>query len=63
LERSLSEAEVKEGFVSRGFYLVQRTRPYLEVLGGIVVGIHASLMVLAFNYVLFVWLLHVNFDR
>ena len=63
LERSLAEAEVIEGHVAPGFYMMQRTRPYLEVLGGIVVGLYASLMTLAFNYVLFVWLLHVNFDR
>ena len=63
LERSLAEAELTEGHVARGFYMMQRARPYLEVLGGMVVGLYASLMTLAFNYLLFVWLLHINFDR
>jgi hypothetical protein len=63
LEHSLAESEVSEGHVARGFYLVQRTRPYLEVLGGLIVGIHAAVMTLALNYLLFVWILHVNFDR
>jgi len=63
LEHWLAESEVSEGHVARGFYPVQRTRPYLEVLGGLIVGLYASLMSLAFNYLLFVWILHVNFDR
>ena len=63
LDGSLSEAEVKDGHVTRAYYLVQRTRPVLEVLGGLVVGLHVSLFALAFNYLLFVWILHVNFDR
>ena len=62
-ERSLAESEVTEGHMVHGFYLVQRTRPHLEILGGLVVGLYASLMALAFNYLLFIWILHVNFDR
>jgi hypothetical protein len=62
LARSLSDADVREGRVKRRFYLVQRTRPILEGLGGLVLGVHASLLALAFNYLLFVWILHVNFD-
>jgi hypothetical protein len=62
LVRSFSDAEVEQGRVKRRFYLVQRTRPLLEGLGGIVLGVHACLMALAFNYLLFVWILHVNFD-
>lgn len=63
LDHSLAESEVAEGHIARGFYLVQRARPYLQILGGLVVGLHAALMSLAFNYLLFVWILHVNFDR
>lgn len=63
LEHSLSESEVAEGFVPRRRYMVQRTRPYLEVLGAVLVGFEAALVTVGFNYLLFVWLLHVNFDR
>lgn len=63
LEQSLAESEVAEGHMARRVYLVERTRPYLEALGGLVFGLHASLMALGFNYLLFVWILHVNFDR
>jgi hypothetical protein len=63
LEHSLIESEVTEGYMVHGYYLVQRTRPYMEVLGALLVGLQASLMTLGFNYLLFVWLLHVNFDR
>ena len=61
LEGSLAEAELNEGHMVRGVYVVQRARPYLEVIGGMVIGLHAALMTLGFNYLLFVWLLHVNF--
>lgn len=63
LVRSLSDAELREGRVARRFYLVQRMRPFLEAMGGLVLGLHASLLALGFNYLLFVWILHVNFDR
>lgn len=62
LEHSLAEGEVTEGHVARGLYLVQRTRPYLELIGGLVVGLHVAVMTLVLNYLLFVWILHVNFD-
>ena len=62
LERSLAEMELADGYMPSGYYLVQRTRPYLETLGALVVGLHASLLALGFNYLLFVWILHVNFD-
>jgi hypothetical protein len=61
LEHSLAESEVTEGYMASGSYLVQRMRPHLEMFGGFVVGLYASLMTLAFNYLLFTWLLHVNF--
>jgi len=61
LERALAETELNEGHMVRGVYVVQRARPYLEVIGGMVIGLHAGLMTLGFNYLLFVWLMHVNF--
>ena len=62
LMRSLGEQEVAEGHVGRGFYLIERTRTSLELLGGVVVGLQVAVMTLVFNYMLFVWILHVNFD-
>lgn len=61
LERRLSEAEVADGQLDNRLYLVRRTRPYLEVMGGLILGLYAALMALGFNYMLFVWILHVNF--
>ena len=61
LQHSLAETEITDGHLVRGFYLVQRSRLYLELIGGVAVGVHAAVMVLIFNYVLFVWILHVNF--
>lgn len=62
LVRMLEEREVAEGRVSEHFYLVRSTRKFLDLLGGVVVGIHVAVMTLAFNYLLFLWILHVNFD-
>jgi hypothetical protein len=63
IENSLAESEMTEGLVGRRVYPVQRTRSCLEIFGGLVMGLYASLMTLAFNYLLFVWILHVNFNR
>ena len=63
LEHSLSESEAAAGHVPPGRYMVQQTRPYLEVLGALLVGFEAALLAVGFNYLLFVWLLHVNFER
>jgi len=62
LKRLLVEQGVAEGHVGRRFHLIERTRTSLELLGGVVVGLHVAVMTLVFNYLLFVWILHVNFD-
>jgi hypothetical protein len=62
LRQELTEREIAEGRVRRGFYLVRRSRLAFQVIGGVVTGIHVAVMVLIFNFLLFVWLLHVNFD-
>lgn len=61
LEQLLSESEIAERHMERRYYVVQRTRPYLEVIGGLILGFYAALMAMGFNYMLFVWILHVNF--
>lgn len=62
LEQGLAEAEAAEGHKMRRVYLLQRTRPPLEILGALLVGVHIAVMTLIFNFLLFVWLFHVNFD-
>jgi len=62
LMRLLGEQEMAEGHVGRGSQLIERIRPHLELLGGVVVGLHVAVMTLVFNYLLFIWILHVNFD-
>jgi hypothetical protein len=62
LTRSLAEQEIAQGHIGRGFFLIKRTAPFLELLGGVVVGLHAAVLTLIFNYLLFIWILHVNFD-
>lgn len=60
--RLLAEQEITEGHVERRFFLIERSRTFLELLGGLVVGLHAAVLTLVFNYLLFIWILHVNFD-
>ncbi len=62
LRRLLAEQEIAEGHVERRFFLIERTRPFLDVLGGLIVGVHAAVLTLVFNYLLFIWILHLNFD-
>lgn len=62
LERALAEREIAEGRVARGFYLVRRSRFLLELIGGVVTGVHVAVIVLVLNFLVFIFLLHVNFD-
>jgi hypothetical protein len=61
LERWLVEAETLEIHRTRSFYLVRRVHPFLEALGALAVGLNTAVMVLIFNYLLFNWILHINF--
>lgn len=63
LEHRLGEVTgTPERYETRGFRLLQRVQPYLEMLGGVAVGLHVAVMTLIINYLLFVWILHLNFD-
>jgi hypothetical protein len=62
LERELGDREVREGRVPSGDFLMRRMRPYLEVAGAMVAGLHVTIMTLAVNFLVFVWILHVNFE-
>jgi len=56
----LSSLEQQEGFVERRLALTERTKGYLEFLGGISVGISVGIFTFIFNFLLFVWLLHIE---
>ena len=62
MEHWLAKAEADDGYRTRGSHWVRGTRKILESLGALILGLHVAVMTLLFNYVLFVWLLHVNFD-
>ncbi len=62
LDDESAHMEVAEGHAPRGFYVVRRTRPSLTIVGGVVMGLHVAVISLIFNYLAFVWILHVNFD-
>lgn len=58
----LSLLEQQEGFVKPQPSLLDRKRSYLEFLGKLVVGIGVAFFTIMFNFLLFVWLLHIEFD-
>ena len=56
----LSLLEQQEGFVQRQPALTDRTRGYLEFLGTLPVGVSVGIFTVIFNFLLFVWLLHIQ---
>jgi hypothetical protein len=56
----LSSLEQQEGFVERRLSLTEKTKGYLEFLGGISVGISVGIFTFIFSFLLFVWLLHIE---
>lgn len=62
LERELAIAEADGGHAPRKPFLLQRMRPYLEVLGAMLVGVYVAISCMIFNFLVFVWLFHVNFN-
>ena len=57
----ISSIEQKEGFVKRQILLTERNRLYLEFLGELSVGVSIGVFSMIFNFILFVWLLHIEF--
>lgn len=57
----LSSLEHKEGFVKKQISLTERSSPYLVFLGELVVGVGIGVFSMIFNFILFVWLLHIEF--
>jgi len=62
LERELAEREIRDGRVPAFHLMVAKMRPGLEIAGAVVAGLQVALMTVMFNFLLFVWILHVNFD-
>jgi hypothetical protein len=62
LDQELARAEVEDGNAPRRAYLFHSLRPHLEAFGAMLVGIYVAVMVLILNYLVFVWLFHVNFS-
>jgi hypothetical protein len=61
LIKELSLLEQKAGTVKKGFLLTEGTKFYLEFLGMLSLGLGVGIFSLIFNYILFVWLLHLEF--
>ncbi|GBD97166.1 MAG TPA: hypothetical protein ENG83_02175 [Nitrospirae bacterium] len=57
----LSSLEHEEGFAKKQLTLTERSRVYLEFLGELTVGIGVGVFSMIFNFILFVWLLHIEF--
>jgi hypothetical protein len=63
LRQQLAKAEVNDGQIAPFQYPVQRSRLIVQLVGAAVAGLHVAVMTLIFNYLLFVWILHVSFDN
>ncbi len=64
LRRALTEVERAEGGPGEavgGRPLLETTGPYLTVLFAAILGVGAGMVTLMFNFLLFVWILHVRF--
>jgi len=61
LIKELSLLEEKAGTVKKGLLFTGGTKFYLEFLGMLSLGLGVGIFSLIFNYILFVWLLHLEF--
>ncbi len=61
LSRSLSRLEQQEGVVRFQSTLTDKNNGYIGFLGGLSLGIGVGVFTMIFNYILFVWLLHIEF--
>lgn len=60
LTKELSLQEEKEGIVHMQSTLMGRTK-YLDFLGALALGLSIGIFTLIFNYIVFVWFLHLEF--
>lgn len=64
LRRAFADSERMErsdGHAAREKLLLETAGPYLTILFGAIIGIGAGVMTVMFNFMLFVWILHVSF--
>jgi hypothetical protein len=61
LIKELSLLEQKAGNVKKSPLLTEGTKFYLEFLGMLSMGLGVGIFSLIFNFLLFVWLLHLEF--
>ena len=61
LKDELSFIEQKEEFVGKYVSVTERTKTYLEFLGELSIGVSIGIFSIIFNFLLFVWLLHIEF--
>lgn len=57
----LSLAKKDEEFVKETYTLLDKTKSYLGILGLIITGISCGVITLILNYLIFVWLFHLEF--
>ncbi|MFZ5907812.1 MAG: hypothetical protein ACOYVJ_10500 [Nitrospirota bacterium] len=60
-EKEVARYQLQEGIIEEKAPLTGRTCGYLEFLGGFSVGLSIGVFTLIFNYLLFVFLLHIEF--
>ena len=61
VQDELSLLEDREGFFENKVALTERTKPYLEFLGMLSVGISVGVFSVIFNFILIVKVLHIEF--
>ena len=59
--RSLSLQEQQEGYFIKQLTLAETKSGYLGVFGGIALGVVVGIFTLIFNYIFFVFILHIQF--
>ena len=61
LSEEFSKLEEEDGLVPAGFIITQKTSGYLNFLGMLTMGVSVGVCALVFNYLIFVWILHMSF--
>lgn len=61
IAKELTLHELQEGVMEEKIPLTARTHSYLEYLGGLSVGLSLGIFTIIFNFMIFVWFLHIEF--
>lgn len=57
--KELTRHELQEGVIEDKIPLTARTHGYLQFLGGLSVGLSIGIFTIIFNFMIFVWFLHI----